>query len=110
MNTNKILSTTSISGVFMLSLLTLFILSGIAYSEDAHTAFDSDQVIKGKMDDFSQTMIIVNGRQYSLCKDIMVFNLANKLIKLNDIEGAVEVELFRTTTCIRKIAALSYAQ
>lgn len=85
------------------------VLSSDEYVEGADTDISYDEVTTGIMDAFSKYMIIVNGARYSLCKDVMVFNMANKLIKLNDIDAAIQVKLFRKSGCVRKIAVLNFA-
>ena len=96
--------------IIIIPILLLIGFSGSANSEDAHSELDSDRVITGVMDEFSKSSIIVDGARYSFCKDVLVFNLAGKLMRLNDMEAAIEVKLFRTGSCVRKIAVLSFAQ
>lgn len=100
----------------------LFIFSGVLlaaadvkgkdYEETAHTVLDSDEIITGIMDNFSKRAINVDGRRYSFCKDIMVYNTSGKLIPFDvrDLEATLEVKLFSDKTCIRKIVILRYAE
>ncbi len=86
------------------------VLSSDEYLEGADTDISYDNVITGTMDAFSQSMIIVDGARHSLCKDVMVFNMANILIKLNDIEAALQVKLFQKSGCVSKINVLTFGQ
>jgi len=114
MSMNKIYLRSFITAVIIFSLVLLFTPLNHANASNAnevtaHTVRDSDDIITGIMDEFSKSMIIVDGIRHSLCKNVMAFNLANKLIKLNDIEAAVEVKLFRNINCVRKITVLNFA-
>ena len=80
------------------------------YLEGLGPDISYDAVITGAMDAFTQQMIIVDGARYSLCKDVMVFNMANRLIKLNDIEAALQVKLFQKSGCVSKINVLTFGQ
>ena len=42
------------------------------YEETALNVLDSDEVITGIMEDFSNKTFHVNGRRYTFCKDIMI--------------------------------------
>lgn len=113
MNINRkhlILSAAAIIfSLFMVSVALITTADAENYEETAHTVLDSDNVITGMMDDFSKSMIIADGTRYSLCKDVMVYNTADTLIPLNDIEAALKVKLFSNNGCVRKISVLSFA-
>ena len=93
----------------LLMLTAAFTAVAIDYEETADTVLDSDQVISGRMDEFSKRMIIIDGTRHSLCKNVMVYNNAGILIHIKDIEAAVNVKLYRNKGCVRKINVLSFA-
>ena len=86
------------------------VITSDGYIEGSGPDISYDDVITGAMDAFTQNMIVVDGARYSLCKDVMVFNMANTLIKLNDIEAALQVKLFKKGDCISKINVLTFGQ
>ena len=79
------------------------------YEDTAHTVLDSDDVIIMEMDEFTESAIIVDGARYSFCNNFKVYNTADILMPLNDLEAALEVKLFIDDWCVRKITVLRFA-
>jgi hypothetical protein len=95
-------------------LISIFAAGNVMSSENAEETADTvlpyDDVITGKMDDFSERLIYVDGFGYRFCDNVKIFNPRNRLIQLENIEAAVEVKVFVNKGCIRKIKVLQYAQ
>jgi len=108
----SILSFTLILALCM--LVTMFAAgSGMSsdYAEETpDTVLPDDQVISGTMDDFSEHLIYVDGIGYRFCDRIKVFNPRNKMITVENLEAAVEVKLFNSNGCVRKLKVVRYAQ
>ena len=83
-------------------------------SQDAEETADmvlaTDTVTVGKMNEYTNDMIKVNGYEYALCKELKVFNNHNKKIPFQDIYLADKVKIFENDIdCVRKIKVLGYA-
>lgn len=114
MSMNKKILISLITAAIIFSLVLLFkplnhANASAEYEETSQSTLDSDDITTGIMDEFSKSMIIVDGTRHSLCKDVMVFNNAGKLIHLKDIEAALMVKLYRNKGCVRKINVLNFA-
>jgi hypothetical protein len=86
------------------------VLSSDNAEETPDTVLPYDDVITGKMDDFSERLIYVDGFGYRFCDTVKIFNPANRMIQLENIEAATEVKVFSNKGCIRKIKVLQFAQ
>ncbi len=78
--------------------------------ENANMVRASDRIITGRMDEFSQSGIVVNHTGYRLCNRVRVFSRLNTIIPLSDLDSAEDVKLFKSSGCIRKIKVLTFAQ
>lgn len=92
----------------MLSLFFIVAPEGDA-AEDAGAALTSQNIVTGKMDEYSRSFIIVDNVRYGFCNGIKFFNMNNKEIPLRDIDAALEVELYESNGCIEKIIVLRFA-
>ena len=108
-----------ISGILFSALCFLFLCAvspGSAISsqdteEDADMVLVTDTVIVGEMNTYSKDLILVDGYEYSLCKEVKVFNKRNKKIPFHDIDAAEKVKIFESiNNCVRKIKVLRFAQ
>ena len=92
------------------SLTAIIIFSLFIFSASFNPAVASDEydVITGTMDEYSTSMITVDGTRHNFCKDVMVYNMYNKLIPFKSIDAALKVNLFRVGTCVQKIEVLSF--
>ncbi len=80
------------------------------FEEDANMVMPSDMIITGKMNEYSESSIVVDGIRYSLCNGVKIFTPRNRMIPLKDIDAAEDVKLFRNNDCVRKIKVLRFAQ
>ena len=78
--------------------------------ESADTVLPYDDVLTGMMGDVTNRLIYVDGIGYRICKEIKIFTPSNKLMPLEDIEGAEQVKIFTNKGCVRKIKILHFAQ
>ena len=78
--------------------------------ETADTVLASDDIITGKMKEFSENGIVVDRIRYSFCKGVNIFTPRGRLIPLKDIGAAEEVKLFRNNGCVRKVKVIRFAQ
>ena len=78
--------------------------------ENADTVLPYDDVLTGMMGDVTNRLIYVDGLGYRVCKEIKIFTPSNKIMPLEDIEGAEQVKIFTNKGCIRKIKVLHFAQ
>lgn len=85
--------------------------AGSEYAEEtADTVIPYDDVITGKMDDFSERLIYVDGIGYRFCDSVKIFNPANRLIPIEGVDAAIDVKVFSNKGCIRKVKILRFAQ
>ncbi|KPJ97542.1 MAG: hypothetical protein AMK71_13170 [Nitrospira bacterium SG8_35_4] len=96
-------------------MLVVIFAPGIVMSSDyaeetPDTVLPYDDVITGTMDDFSERLIYVDGIGYRLCDTVKIFNPRNRMIKLENMEAAIDIKVFVNKGCIRKIKVLQYAQ
>lgn len=105
------LSSFMILAVCMLVFISANTLMGSEYVEETPDAvLPYDDVITGKMDDFSERLIYIDGFGYRFCDNVKIFNPRNRLIQLENIEAAVEVKVFSNKGCVRKMKVLRFAQ
>ncbi len=102
--------------LFLVMTLSVFAMTaGIAVSADnfeesADTILPHDEVTTGKVDDYSDRLIYVDGFGYRLCDNVKIFNTVNKIITMEDFNAVVEVKVFSSNGCARKIKILRFAE
>jgi len=110
-NAKKNMLTLLICALFSVFCL---ISAGLLYAEEIEEApnmtMPGDNIITGEMTDYSDSSIVVDYIRYSLCSKMKVFNPSNRLMNYKDIDAAIEVKLFESKGCVRKIKVLSLAQ
>jgi hypothetical protein len=103
---------------FLILIMTLFVItvtgdiavSAENFEESSDTVMPSDEVITGKVDDYSDRLIYVDGFGYRLCKNVKIFNTVNKMITMEDFNEVEEVKVFSSNGCARKIKILHFAE
>ena len=72
----------------------------------------SDRVLTGKMDRYTDRTIVVDGRGYSFCRRLVIFDPLGGERTLDEMKGAERLKLFINSEkgCVRKINILSAAQ
>ena len=112
----KIIAKKNMLTLFICTLLSVFCMvsTGALYAEEIEEApnmvMPDDNIITGEMTDYSGSFIVVDYTRYRICKKIKVFNPSNRLMNYKDIDAALEVKLFESKGCVRKIKVLSLAQ
>jgi len=78
--------------------------------ETAEMIMDRDNIITGKMTDFSKSNIVVDSSSQRLCSELKIFSPNNHIIPLGDLKGAEDVKLFVNRGCVRKIVVLRFGR
>lgn len=103
----EINNTAAIRKVFIFFLLLFFIGTGV------QSVFAASKIVKGSLDDYSQTGIKVAGWYYTICGDlgypehegIWVLDNKGEEIDFDDLEAALEVKIYidNEKNCVWKI-------
>lgn len=110
MKKNSLLMTVLLVVISIFMFSSLNIVSAEEIEEAPNMVMPDDNIITGEMTDYSGSFIVVDYTRYRLCKKMKVYNPKNRLMNYKDIDAAIEVKLFESKGCVRKIKVLSLAQ